>query len=1531
MKLEKENAMKKFKKMLAAILATVTVATTLSTATLVSGNTESDKFNIFRDAGEISDEFMAETSEITQKNWQDNYFSSIVMTLGQREMYVDGTKVDLSFAPALDDDNKLVIPAPELAEQVGAEVTIDEKTGKIGLETENGAFNIDSDAAVSGKVSEAGNVSEIGNAAQASGAAQTRGDTSVTDLLDKISEEKITLRDDKSVMAEKTDGSITIRHPVVYEEEAEQYLGLDVDLQGDRLIISNPYQLREIILYVKNGRNLANDRGAKDIVTNGQGLYFLQYETQAQTRAAYEAFNNDSSIEYVSLNEVMTTSSLPSPGSWGTDGTTDSSGNYTSMGIQASRMKNHLAGNNQQIVVAVIDTGADAEYLPNTDGGRQGHIFLSGRTLTPTSTEDETAGWNFIGNNNDTFDDHGHGTHVSGTIVDCTPNNVKIMPIRVMKKDGQSATGTKLDIGNGIKKAYDNGAQVFNMSIGGLCYSNCYIEQAVDYATSDALSKGKRAPLFVSAAGNESVDTANCCPANLSGNYTNAITVASVEKQDRISGFSNFGDEVDVCAPGNDIFSCVSSAATGTEINGYKYTTMNGTSMATPHVTAAVAMLCLDNPTLSAEQIKTKLKSMTVDLGTPGEDPIYGSGRIDFRMLSSNGLSAQQPIAATSLEIHEIAGNYRYNAPCSSVTFSSGTIINDYTKLIPVMTPVEATDKSATLSVGNTSYAHFDENGQLKAGAAGNTTVYATKGSLSAQVPVTVLDNWINYAASSYQGGTGISTDPYIIASAPQLAKLAYETRVNNNRYYGKYFKLATNIDLGGRNWTPIGAIQYKGKFENDTESFGGHFDGNGFTVSNLYVSIPESRNWEYRGLFGFVRGNDDQKAEIKNLAVTNAWVGSPDLYNFLFSANAGLLCGTAFNTDIDSCYTQGTVCGSGFIGWNSVNSVIKNCYADATCGEGGFVGDNRATINNCYSIGQANKGGFVYGISGDSGAIKNCFTNSGVNDLKTGFAFFKVDDSSIAKGYYSNGNAGIFRDDKPETTDIIKKTVSDFKTKSFFTTASNWDSSSSWDFTNTWDIDSRCNNGLPFLRKFQKNAYGISLNKTSMALHMGETEQLTATVLPTYAVNRNVVWTSSNTNIATVDQTGKVTSKATIGTATITATAVDGSGVSASCTIYGDDYGNTPDKATTVYINKTKSGKIEAAYDVDCFKYVADKTGDVIFYTTGSLDTKGYLLDENKNQVATNDDASISGSNFAIKYNLQSGKTYYIKVGAFSTKTGSYTLNVARGVYNASVPSLNPDARCVQMNVEAASILTNLQIKIGSKTYSLAKPTSGSLDTTVNGARFKVTFTSKNSGFSTLWTIKAKIPSSTVTQSVSFTFSKGGVTGVTSQTITGFLPYKSSIKTNINPSSGLQTVINGMSSSGYSFTVKDWNNNTVTVSSTAKAATGMKIIKTNTSTGKITEIFYVLVYGDVKGGTNCGDGIIENSDALSVLQYATGKATPPSELVKLAADVNHDGAIDSDDALLIQQHAVGSATINQNVSVTNVPDDCYYTSSVAF
>lgn len=1479
----------------------------------VSGISESDKFNIFRDAGEITDEFMAETSDITQKNWQDNYFSSIVMTLGQKEMYVDGTKVDLSFAPALDDDNKLVIPAPELAEQVGAEVTIDEKTGKIGLEIENSVVSIDSDDTMSGNATE------------------TEGEVSVSDGINIVDTEKITLCDDKSIMVEKADGSITIRHPVVYEEEAEQYLGLDVDMQGDRLIISNPYQLREIILYVKNGRDLANNRGAKEFATNGEGLYFLQYETQAQTKLAYDSFKNDSSIEYVSLNGLVTATSLPSPGSWGTDGTTDANGNYTSIGIQASRMKNHLAGNNQQIVVAVVDTGVDAEYLPETEGGRQGHIFLSGRTLTPTSAQDESAGWNTLDNNNDTYDDNGHGTHVSGTIVDCTPDNVKIMPIKVMKKDEKGENiGTYLDVANGINKAYENGAQIFNISLKASCTeSNCSIEQAIDNVTSDALSKGKRAPLFVAGAGNDSSNVATACPARLSGNHTNVITVAAVDKQDRISGYSNFGDEIDVCAPGNEIFSCVPSACLGTEINGYKYAKYSGTSMATPHVTAAVAMLCLDNPTLSAEQIKTKLKSMTVDLGTPGEDPIFGSGRIDFRMLSSNGLSPQQPIAATSLEIHEITGDYKYNAPCVAVTLSSGTVLNDYTTVMPVITPVDATDKTVTYTVGNANYAHFNESGQLQAGVAGNTTVYASKGSLSAQFSVTVLDDWINHAASSYQSGTGTASDPYIISSAPQLAKLAYETRINKNRYYGKYFKLASNIDLGGRNWTPIGAVEYKNKQKNDTKSFGGHFDGNGFTVSNVYISLPGSRLWEYCGLFGFVNGSENTKAEIKNLAVTNAWMGSS---NVEADSASGLLCGTAFNTSIYFCYTQGTTSGNGFVGWSSANSMIKNCYANANCGKAGFVGDNRATIGNCYCTGQAKNGGFLWTTS-ISGTAINCFTNSNIDNPKSGFAYLKNGDSSIVKGYYSNGTSGVCYDSKPESTDVTQKTEQDLKTKSFFTTADNWNSSSTWmwNFTTVWDIDSKCNNGLPFLRKFQKNVYDISLDKTAISLCKGETEQLTATVMPTYAENRNIVWSSSNPNVASVDQTGKVTGKLSTGTATITATATDGSGVSASCAFVGDtDYWATPERATDISLHEQKDGMISGAGDIDCFKYVADKTGDVIFYTTGSLDTKGYLLDENKNQIAQSDDASISGRNFAIKYNVQSGKTYYIKVGAYSTNTGSYTLNVARGIYSKTIPK-NPDARSASMTLRVASILTNLKMQIGGKTYNITRPNSGNLDIVVNGARFKVSFLDTSDGFSTIWTIRSKLPSSTNNQNLSVSFSKGTVTGVSIPTITDYLPYKSSIKTNINPSSNLQAIINGMSSTGYSFAVKDWNNNTVTVSSTAKAATGMKIIKTNTSTGKIVEVFYVLVYGDVKGGTNCGDGAIENSDALVVLQYATGKATPSNELLRLAADVDHDGDIDSDDALLIQQHAVGSATINQNSSVSNVPDDCYYLSSVTF
>lgn len=466
--------------------------------------------------------------------------------------------------------------------------------------------------------------------------------------------------------------------------------------------------------------------------------------------------------------------------------------------------------------------------------------------------------------------------------------------------------------------------------------------------------------------------------------------------------------------------------------------------------------------------------------------------------------------------------------------------------------------------------------------------------------------------------------------------------------------------------------------------------------------------------------------------------------------------------------------------------------------------------------------------------------------------------------------------------------------------------------------------------------ATGISLNKTSSTLYKGQTETLTATVSPTKTTDKSVIWRSSNTSVVKVSTSGVVTYVGT-GTATVTATTTDGTNLSASCTYrITDDYQNTYNNAYSVALHSKTAGNINYGGDVDYFKFVPSASGTYLFYTTGSTDTKGFLYNAAQTQLATNDNANISGSNFALKYTLTAGQTYYIKVCANSTKTGAYTFIVCKAFYETGWGSNNQDARRVQMHADVASILDTLQIKIGSNTYTLRKPTSGTLDTTINGVRFKVTFLSQNSSLSTRWNINIDMSSIATTytsKTVSFTFSKGTITNVNGTSLTGLVAYKSSIKTGVDSraTNSLQKLLSSMASTGYTLTVRNWDNTLVDPTATTKAATGMKIIKTNSS-GKIVEIYYVVLFGDATGsGTvNIGNGIIDPADALVALQDSV-ELSKLGALARIAADVNHDGSIDANDALMINQHSVQLITIDQSYVVTTVPDDCYFLDPVAF
>lgn len=200
-------------------------------------------------------------------------------------------------------------------------------------------------------------------------------------------------------------------------------------------------------------------------------------------------------------------------------------------------------------------------------------------------------GVDFIGDGRGTDDCVGHGTHVAGTIGGTrfgVAKGVTIHPVRVLGCDN---AGSWSGIIAGIDWVVANrqGPSVINMSIGG------DFSAAVDQAVSNAVGTGV---VIVVAAGNNNQDACLFSPASTSV----AITVAAVDNNDQRASFSNFGNCIDVFAPGVNITSSFIPTPQDT-------TTMSGTSMASPHVAGVAALFLEKNPTATPAQVSIAITS----------------------------------------------------------------------------------------------------------------------------------------------------------------------------------------------------------------------------------------------------------------------------------------------------------------------------------------------------------------------------------------------------------------------------------------------------------------------------------------------------------------------------------------------------------------------------------------------------------------------------------------------------------------------------------------------------------------------------------------------------------------------------------------------------------------------------------------------------------------------------------------------------------------------------------------------------------
>lgn len=301
-----------------------------------------------------------------------------------------------------------------------------------------------------------------------------------------------------------------------------------------------------------------------------------------------------------------------------------------------------------EVVIAVVDTGIDLEHPDFNCPGK----FVSG--------------YDFYNGDSNPDDDNGHGTHVAGIAAACTNNatgvagvawGARLMPVKVLSGGGG---GTYETVAQGITYAADNGADIINLSLGGLDPSTT-LANAIQYAVN-------RGVLVVAAAGNCAQDGYQCRyiynPIMYPAAYETTFAVAATDSNDAWANFSEYHPYVDVAAPGVSIISTVPG--------GYTY--LNGTSMATPYVSGLAALVWSLDPDLTQEQVRQVIQSSADDLGTPGKDDYFGYGRINAWQALVSLVSLETSPAQVNFLIDADSGPFPPAAAVQITTDSSEPI-----------------------------------------------------------------------------------------------------------------------------------------------------------------------------------------------------------------------------------------------------------------------------------------------------------------------------------------------------------------------------------------------------------------------------------------------------------------------------------------------------------------------------------------------------------------------------------------------------------------------------------------------------------------------------------------------------------------------------------------------------------------------------------------------------------------------------------------------------------------------------------------
>ena len=330
---------------------------------------------------------------------------------------------------------------------------------------------------------------------------------------------------------------------------------------------------------------------------NFKTWHVITLHDKAYLQRALDKLRAHADIEYAEPNYILSTVAVPDDPF------------YTSHQWAHSRTAAEQAWDEEtgyeNVIIAIVDTGVE--------------------TTHPDLSASVIEGYDFVNDDTDANDDHGHGTHVAG-IAAANGNNAlgvagvnwssKIMPVKVLSAGGWGITS---DVANGIRFAADNGAHIINLSLGATSLSRI-LKEAVAYADSLGV-------IVVAGAGNNGNEK-RFYPAA----FSEVIAVASTTIQDEMSSFSSHGVWVDIAAPGSSIYST-------TRFHNYGY--LSGTSMASPYIAGVASLVISKYPEATKDYIWGSLLS--------GADTIYpsnstlkgklGAGRVNaYRALTTDPL-----------------------------------------------------------------------------------------------------------------------------------------------------------------------------------------------------------------------------------------------------------------------------------------------------------------------------------------------------------------------------------------------------------------------------------------------------------------------------------------------------------------------------------------------------------------------------------------------------------------------------------------------------------------------------------------------------------------------------------------------------------------------------------------------------------------------------------------------------------------------------------------------------------------------------